>query len=118
MIPTKRGTEMPHIRIRGINPEQALKFSETFKAEAATIVNTSADNFTIELIETKFFHEGTIDPGYPFIEVLWFERPQEVKDRFATHITERMRRVTNAKDVAVLFVPLQKEDYFENGNHF
>lgn len=79
---------------------------------------TSEDNFTVELVETKFFARGTFTSADPFVEVLWFERGQEVQDASALRITELVQEQTKADYVSVVFTALPKSTYYENGKHF
>ncbi len=109
---------MPHLRVRGLPPAQVQELSSGLCEELALIINTSADNFTVELIATQYFGNGQSNNSYPFIEVLWFQRPQDVKQRVAEHLTERVKRLLPSADVVVVFHVLEKTDYFENGKHF
>jgi phenylpyruvate tautomerase PptA (4-oxalocrotonate tautomerase family) len=108
---------MPHLRIRGMASTQVQALSENLEAELAVIIGTSIDNFTIELEPSLYFQNGNPLDGYPFIEIHWFARTAEVKQKVAAHITERVKRITIG-DVAVVFKSLEKSDYFENGTHF
>ncbi|MGE5086146.1 MAG: DUF1904 domain-containing protein [Bacillota bacterium] len=108
---------MPHIRFRALNSEQVATLSKTLLTDLASIIQTSEDNFTFELVQTQFFTQGQVSDGYPFVEVLWFERTPEVQQRVATLITENIKELI-ATDVAVVFQPLLQTNYFENGQHF
>ncbi len=109
---------MPHLRVRGVKPEVVQKLSENLNTELAAMIQTSPDNFTIEHVGTLFFLNGKAELGYPFVEVLWFDRPTEIRSRVAEHLTMRLRALVGPTDVAVVFVPLKPQDYFENGKHF
>ena len=109
---------MPHIRIRGVKNEVVQKFSDGMNDELAKVMQTSPDNFTVEAIQTQFFNRGQADAGYPFVEVFWFERTPEIKEQAARYITDRLRAITGAPDIAVVFREIEKTDYFENGSHF
>lgn len=109
---------MPHIRVRGMTTAQVQALSENLGEELAPIIHTSPDNFTVEHIPSQFFANGRTDGGYPFIEVLWFDRPGEVKQKTAEHLTTRVKQLLPAADVAVIFRHIDKTDYFENGRHF
>lgn len=110
---------MPHIRIRGMTLEQTQQLSQGLNEALADIIKTSADNFTVECISSQYVHNGTLSQGYPFIEILWFARSQEIKNQCATLITNRVKQLMGpTTDVAVVFIPLDKSDYFENGTHF
>ena len=109
---------MPHLRIRAVDLEHVRALSETLAPELATAMNTEIDNFTFEAIPTEFFFNGHAANGYPFVEVLWFARPQAVQDYSARIITQQIKQLTQAPDVVVVFVALSRESYYENGEHF
>lgn len=109
---------MPHIRIRSLEKHLVEKLSLTLTSELAEALSTSEDNFTIELVSSEFFIEGKAILSYPFVEVLWFDRPQSIKDQCAKIITNQIRRLTNAEDIVVVFRNLNKESYYENLSHF
>ncbi|UXR63731.1 DUF1904 domain-containing protein [Bdellovibrio bacteriovorus] len=109
---------MPHVRFRAVNKEQVQKLSQTLPAELAPAMNTSPDNFTFELVATHFFSAGTTTESYPFIEVLWFARSQEIQNECAGIITRQLKQLGSYEDVVVVFQVLAKEAYYENGSHF
>ncbi len=109
---------MPHIRFRSLSDTQVAMLSKALPKELATAMETSEDNFTFELISTQYFSDGKASPSYPFTEVYWFERSQEIKERSAKIITSKIHEMTQSQDIAVIFVPIQKSDYFENGKSF
>lgn len=106
---------MPHLRVRGVSDQVVEKFSEGVNEELARLIQTTPDNFTIESIQTHYF--GANAP-YPFIEVYWFERTKEIKEQVAQFLTARMRSLVGETDIAVVFWPIEKTNYFENGVHF
>lgn len=78
------------------------------------------DDFTIEHIASDFV--GATKP-YPFVEVLWFCRGQEVQDKSAMIITDIVQAELEElgqsnKDVAVIFQPLTPSQYYDNGKHY
>lgn len=109
---------MPHLRMRALTPDHVASLSQTLCQPLAAAMATSEDNFTFEAIPTTFFAEGNKTNSYPFIEVLWFERPQEVQNQAARIITEQVKALTQAADVVVVFIALNRQAYYENGEHF
>jgi phenylpyruvate tautomerase PptA (4-oxalocrotonate tautomerase family) len=76
-------------------------------------------DFTFESIHTEFFHEGASNSGYPFIEVLWFDRGQEVKDLVADIITRKLNSLLLAEqNIAVVFTAIDPANYYDNGQHY
>jgi len=108
---------MPHIRVRGAKDTTVAQISSQANS-LAELIGTSSDNFTFESVQTKFFESGSQTSGYPFVEVLWFARSDVVKQKVADFVTEVFRSSEPGSDVAVVFVELKPESYFENGKHF
>lgn len=108
---------MPHLRFRSVKVETVQKISQQ-SSELASLIQTSADNFTFELISTQFFETGKSANSYPFVEVLWFSRSQELKQKTADFLTEKIKTFEEASDVCVVFNEIKKENYFENGKSF
>ena len=109
---------MPHIRIKSLSEKHMKTISQTFPKDLAKIMETSEDNFSFELISTQYFLNGKSAKSYPYIEIHWFERSQDCKEKSAKFITDQIRNLTKEDDIAVVFIPIKKSDYFENGKSF
>jgi hypothetical protein len=92
--------------------------SQTLVKDLAAAIETGEDNFSFELIGSQYFSKGQPGGAYPFVEVLWFQRSQEIQDKSASIITEQVKKLCPQDDVAVIFVSLAKNSYYENGSHF
>lgn len=108
---------MPHLLVRGIKAEQMALISQPLAEELAAICECGTDNFTIECLQTTGVFAGKIVDSHPFIEVAWFERGQETRDRFAQTVTKHVLSL-DIPEVEVAFVTYQKESYYANGEHF
>lgn len=109
---------MPHIRCRGLEFETVKKIS-TFLVDGLTnIIECDRSWFTVEFIESTFISDGKISNGYPFIEILWFNRGQDVKDKVAKFTTSLLEKDSNYPAITVIFTDLKGEDYYENAEHF
>jgi len=51
------------------------------------------------------------------VEVAWFDRGQEIQDETARIITKYIN-LAGYENVDVIFFPLNKSNYYENGSHF
>lgn len=109
---------MPHIRIRALPAEQIAQLGQKLLPELAEATQTPEDHFSLEAISSQYFIKGKAVEGDPFCEVLWFDRGPEMQDRVAALITAHLKAAAPDKDVVVVFVPLTRVDYFENGVHF
>lgn len=109
---------MPHLRFREIDESIVSQLSLELPPLLAPVMTTSEDNFTFEKIETVFYSFGRQQKSYPFVEVLWFQRSQEVQNETANIISQKVQMLTGQADVVVVFIPIPKNSYYENGNHF
>ncbi|MCM3145246.1 DUF1904 family protein [Brevibacillus sp. MER 51] len=108
---------MPHLIVRGIQAEQMATISEPLAVELAALCQCGTDNFTIECLQTTGVFGEKIVESFPFIEVAWFERGQEVRDQFAQIVTKHVLSL-GIPEVEMAFVAYQKESYYANGEHF
>ena len=108
---------MPQIKIRGIEPEKICTISTKMVDELEKIVGCPREYFTIECIPSTFIKNGKIDAGYPFVEVVWFDRGQETQDNVAKSITKLIHG-SGYENVDIFFTVLLENLYYENGEHF
>jgi len=102
---------MPHLRFRGV-ADAAL--DAPFAALMRTLpeaFDCPPDWISAELVATTF-----LTPVAPMTEILWFERGAGTRDRVATLVTDAFRAAGVA--MTVVFVPLAKEHYYEDGRRF
>ena len=109
---------MPHIRCRGLEFETVKKISTSLVDGLTKIMECDRSWFTVEFIESTFISDGKISNGYPFIEILWFNRGQDVKDKVAKFTTSLLEKDSNYPAITVIFTDLKGEDYYENAEHF
>lgn len=108
---------MPQIKVRGVNPELVCAISTELIDELSTAINSSKDSFTLECITSTFIQDGRIVPGYPFIDVGWFNRGQAKQDEVARIIYQHFNRA-GITAVDIVFTNFPKENYYENDQHF
>ena len=109
---------MPQIKVRGINENEICKISENMKDKLVEAVKCPRDYFEIECIKSVAIRNGKIAEVYPFVEVAWFDRGQEVQDTVAKIITDSIRDGLNIENMDLAFTVFEKEKYYENGEHF
>jgi len=108
---------MPQLKIRGVEVEKICSFSKNLIDELEEIIDCPRSYFTIEHMPSTFIADGKVIGGYPFVEVSWFDRGQEVQDKTAAAITKAVQDA-GYENVDVIFTALQTKDYYENGSHF
>lgn len=109
---------MPQIKIRGINENDICKISEKMINDLVEAVKCPRDYFEIECIKSVAIRDGKIADVYPFVEVAWFDRGQEVQDIVARIITDSIRNNLDVESIDLTFTVFEKEKYYENGEHF
>lgn len=105
---------MPHLVIRGIEVEQVRNISTPLVEELAQICDCGTDNFMLECLQTTAVFNGQVIASFPFIEVGWFERGPEVRNRFAMAITKHVLSLGIA-EVEVVFIAYREDSYYING---
>lgn len=108
---------MPQIIFRGVNIEDVKSISKNLLLDLQEIIGCPNDYLTIEVIDSTFIEDGEITKGYPFIQVGWFDRGQDIQDRVAKSITKYLNEV-GYESCDVIFNVYSKTNYYENGNHF
>ncbi|SDK72847.1 DUF1904 domain-containing protein [Natronincola ferrireducens] len=108
---------MPQIKVRGIAPEELCKIDLPMVDKLTEIVGCPRDYFEIEYIQSVAIRNGKIDEVYPFIEVAWFDRGQEIQDQVAKTIYDFVQQI-GIKNLDIAFIYFEKNNYYENGEHF
>ena len=76
------------------------------------------DNFTLELPSSTFVFNGEEIEAFPLIEVKWFERGQEIRDRFAKQaITTYVNGFWTSRSRGCFFYGFPESAYYINGKH-
>lgn len=110
---------MPHFRFRAVEPQTVQALSKPLTDELQSLMDCPREDFTFEYIYTTFFHEGEVSTAYPFVEVLWFDRGQNVQDKVAKIVTQQVRGIWGEDiDVAVIFTSLSPKAYYDNGEYY
>ena len=108
---------MPQIKMRGIETDTICKFSKQLIDELAVLTKSPRDDFTLEAIHSTFIQDGKVVPGYPFVEIAWFDRGQEIQDQVAKIISRLINKV-GYPSVDIMFTILDRPRYYENGEHY
>ncbi|MCY6372696.1 DUF1904 domain-containing protein [Clostridium ganghwense] len=108
---------MPQIKVRGMKVENVCKISKELIDELEKIIGCPRDYLTIEHMNSIFIMDGEKVEGYPFIEVAWFDRGQEIQDEVAKVITKYVQS-QGYEGVDIMFTVFEKHRYYENGEHF
>ncbi|NHN34494.1 DUF1904 family protein [Paenibacillus sp. S3N08] len=108
---------MPQLTIRGIPAERIREVSQPMLEELAAICECGTDNFMIDCMETTSVFAGQRVDTYPFIEISWFERGTETRDRFAFALTKHIHAI-GIEEVELAFKIYSEDAYYINGKRF
>lgn len=109
--------KMPQLIFKGITVDQVKKITTPLVQELAVLCNSEIDNFTFEIIHSTFVFEQEEVAGFPFVEVKWFERGQEIQDEFAKIITKHIH-LLGIDEVEIAFTVFLESAYYLNGKNF
>lgn len=108
---------MPQLNVKGISAEAMRTISTALIEDLALICECGTDNFTIDCLQTISVFGGKTVPTFPFIQVAWFERGQETRDRVAAAITKQVQSL-GVSEVEIAFLVYREDSYYANGKHF
>ncbi|WP_055666953.1 DUF1904 domain-containing protein [Desnuesiella massiliensis] len=108
---------MPALKFKGIEVEKLRFASKELIDELEQLLQCPRSYFTLEVIQSIFVRDGELVKGSPVVEVAWFDRGQETQDEAAKVITKHVNAM-GYKEVDVIFMNLEKNKYYENGEHF
>lgn len=110
---------MPHLRFRAVALETLQQVSGPLLAELCELTGGKPEFVTMERVESCWIRNGEPEAGFPFVELHWFERPQEMQDAAARLITLHLKQVLGEQTyVVVQVIPLVKSAYYSNGEHY
>ena len=108
---------MPALILKSIDENKACAFSKILIDDLEKLLECPRDYFSIELSQSKFILDGKFVDGHPTVEVYWFDRGQAAQDTAAKLIIQHVNSA-GYSSVDVIFYHLDKEKYYENGDHY
>ncbi len=108
---------MPQLLFRGIEKENIIRVSKDLVKDLVEIIGCPSDYFTLEHVPTSFVSEGETISGTPLVQINWFDRGPEIRDKVAANVTQHLLK-SGCGSVDVYFIDLKAEAYYENGKHF
>lgn len=108
---------MPHLIIRGISPESIRTISKGLVSDIASLCQCPPDHIMLECLPSTALFDGVQVPSFPFIEVNWFDRGEEVQDEVARSI-DRYFRSLGITESEVAFRIYEPNRYYANGVSF
>lgn len=108
---------MPQLTIRGISKKTVKETSTELIKRLSEVMESPEDYFTLDVLKVKSFVNGYEADTFPFIEVGWFDRGQEVKDKAAIIIYEEFKR-NGVDELEIYFKNFDKVSYYSNDEHY
>lgn len=108
---------MPILKFKAIEIEKLCIISKKLIDELEELIQCPRDYFNLSIDRSVYVKDGEIVKGEAVVEVSWFDRGQDIKDKAAKIITKYANSV-GYKNVDVIFYALDKSNYYENGEHF
>lgn len=108
---------MPQLSFKGLKESEVQQLSKKLSPKLSQLMNTPEDWFTFEFSPVTAFVSGEKVEGEPCVDVRWFDRGQEVQDETATIICGILTEM-GYKETTVVFSPLKKQNFYENGVHY
>jgi len=108
---------MPIIKIKAIPQNDVSKISKTLIDDLQKATQIPREHFTLELPTSIYILDGQVVDGPKMVEVFWFDRGQELQDEVAVILTRHIQSA-GYPDVDVIFTILDRNSYYENGEHF
>ena len=103
---------MPQITVKGLTDKQMRAISAPLIPKLAEAIGCPEDWLILELAHSSFYAKGEQVPGFPIVEVSWFDRPDAVRERVA----EILRDTVMGEGyplVQVIFTTLVEERFYE-----
>ncbi|MFI3249513.1 MAG: DUF1904 family protein [Eubacteriales bacterium] len=108
---------MPQLTFKGLSDAQVQTISQNLAPQLSTLMNTPEDWFTFEYSPIISYVSGKKVQREAIVDVRWFERGQDVQDQAAVLITNSLKEL-GYQEPTVVFHPLKKENFYENGEHY
>lgn len=106
---------VPHLIIRGVDPDRLASVSEALVGELAVIFDCPPDHILLECMHTTAVFAGKRVDSYPFVEVAWFERGMAARDAAAACIDRHMRGALGLEEMEIAFRVYTPDAYYSNG---
>lgn len=104
---------MPHLRFRGFDEAILDQYAHSLIPALSGATGCPESWITIESVPTRFLTR----PAAPMVEIVWFAREQAVQDEVARILYEAALAWVHPEPV-VVFIPVAKKDYYEDGKNF
>jgi len=100
---------MPHLRFRAVSLDTLKEISAPLLADLCALTGGKPEFVTMERVESHWVRDGELESGFPFVELHWFARPQEIQNAAASLITRHLKAALGEQTYVVVQVfPIDK----------
>ncbi len=103
---------MPQITVKGLTDEEMKRISTPLIPQLAEAIGCPEDWLILELSHSTFYSQGQQVKGFPIVEVSWFDRTDEVRQKVAQIIRDTVLGQGYSL-VQVIFTTLYQEKFYE-----
>lgn len=107
---------MPHLHIYNVDGSLLLSASKRLIDRLQQAIGCERSWITLDLIASRQAVDGQWQPGNPFVEVLWFARPEAVRAAVSAILSDELKGT--AAFVTTVFRELDPTLYYEDGKNF
>jgi len=108
---------MPQLTFKGIKRQCVIGMSKALVDELQAIIDVPREYFALDHVDSMYIMDGKEAAEYPLVYVNLFDRGREAEDKLAKAITKHVHHA-GYKNVDVIFTILERNRYYENGEHF
>lgn len=109
---------MPFIRVNGLESAQVETISGVLTPKLSKVIGCPED-WICFAAQGPLFGSGTRLGTDVYVHVEWFPRETAVQDEVARVMTQELQAFApGVETIAVVFVALEKETFYENGSHY
>jgi len=107
---------MPQLTIRGIEKDILAKGTHQLVPKLAVAMQADEEDFTVDALSVESYYKGKSIATFPFIQVGWFDRGQDVQDACAKLIDEEFKAL-GVDALEIVFVAFERRCYYADGQH-
>lgn len=107
---------MPQLNFLGVKKKDLLVISKDLVDDLAVIATVSRDSILLNVNETDVVFDGELIIPPASVDVYWFDRPQEIQDKFAKALTKHIISI-GYPDILIMFHTIIPEKMYTKGEH-
>ncbi|SHJ46349.1 DUF1904 family protein [Parasporobacterium paucivorans] len=103
---------MPMINFKAIATDDVLKASKNMLDDLQSILQCPRDSLHLEVTQSVYVADGEPAKGMPLVEVLWFERPEDLQKKTADLLVKYVQDM-GYQHVEIIFRNIEKDKFYK-----